>query len=182
MKTITRKVIILRVSPRSAIFVGCIFDAGDGAFVACGMPAGVGTEDCINGFGGTWGGTGENTLSCTGGVDVDCTTFCEVPAAIGFGICAGIGVTLGNCGVISSIGSAGASGIAVLGAMDVGGGGGVVVVFVMDAVASGLPHRGQNEACRNSSALQRGHRKVDAGGDAGCAGDGGGVVDVSHGA
>jgi hypothetical protein len=136
----------------------------------------------MNGFDGTRESTGENTLSCTGGFTEGCTTFCEVPGAIGFGICAGIGVSLGNWGVISSVGSAGAPGIAVLGAMDVGAGGGVVVVFVMDAVARGLPHRGQNEACRSSSALQRGQRKVGAGGDEGCAGDGGEVADISRGA
>lgn len=64
--------------------------------------------------------------------------------------------------------------------MDVGAGGGVAVVLVMDAIASGLPHRGQNEACRSSSALQRGQRKPGAGGDEGWAGDGGEVADLSR--
>jgi hypothetical protein len=126
----------------------------------------------MNGFGETWGGIGENILSCTGGLTEGCTTSCEAPGAIGFGeaigACfgtfAGIDVALGSCGVVSSVGSAGVSGIAVLGAMDAGPGAEVVVEFVVDAIASGLPHRGQNEACRSSSALQRGQREVDAGG------------------
>jgi hypothetical protein len=138
----------------------------------------------MNGFSGTRGGVGENTLSCIGGFVEGCTTFCEAPGAIGFGeaIAAFFGIdgALGICGVVSSIGSAGASAIGVLGAMDVGSGGGVVVVFVMDAIASGLPHCGQNEACLNSSALQRGQREPGAGGEEGCAGEGDDVADISR--
>jgi hypothetical protein len=138
----------------------------------------------MNGFGGTRGCTGENTLSCIGGFAEGCSTFCEAPGAIGFGeaigACFGRGVASGNCGVVSSVGSAGASAIAVLGAMDVDAGGGFVMVFIMDAIASGLPHWGQNDACRSSSALQRGQRKPGADGDEGCAGDGGEVADISR--
>ena len=125
----------------------------------------------MNGFDGTRGDTGENTLSC---------------GAIGFGeaigTCFGLGDASGNCGVISSVGPGEASGFAVLGAIDRGAGGGVVVVSVMDVIASGLPHRGQNEACRSNSALQREQRKPGAGGDEVCAVDGGEVPDISRGA
>jgi hypothetical protein len=119
----------------------------------------------MNGFDGMRGGTGENTLSC---------------GAIGFGeaigACFGKGAASGNCGAINSVGSGEASGITVLGAIDVGVGGGVVLVSAMDIIASGLPHRGQNEACRSNSALQRGQRKR------GAADDGGEVVGISGGA
>lgn len=52
-KTITTRTSILRVLLESAVCVGCVFDDADGVSVTCEMPTEEGTEDCINGLGGT---------------------------------------------------------------------------------------------------------------------------------
>lgn len=52
-KTITTRTSILRVLLESAVCVGCVSDDADGVSVTCEMPSEEGTEDCINGLGGT---------------------------------------------------------------------------------------------------------------------------------
>lgn len=76
----------------------------------------------MNGFGGNCRGAGENILSSVGGFDGKRAMFCaaagglEAGETVGtcLGIPVGMGVESGNCGLLTSVGSTEASGVALL--------------------------------------------------------------------